>query len=302
MTTSTTATSTLDKRLTEEDVVGELRSGMTIAIGGWASRRKPMSLVRAIARSELTDLTIVAHGGADIGLLCAAGKVRRVVYTFATLDSVALEPHFRRARESGAIENEPLDEGLMHLGLQAAAWRVPFLPTRVGLGSDLLRDNPRLRAVTSPFDDGEELLAMPALQLDAALCHLNRSDARGNAMFLGPDLYWDDLMLQAAPTGGRFISTERIVPTEDLRNEGCYHQMRISRMMVDGVVEAPGGAHFTTCVPDYGRDDTFQQLYAGSARDPEAWASFRAEWVDISETDYQRKRQELAGSAAGNGA
>ena len=278
-----------DKLITEDDVVASLRSGMTIAIGGWGSRRKPMSIVRAICRSSLTDLTVLSHGGPDLGLLCAAGKVRRAIYAFATLDTIPLEPHFRRARESGAISDEPLDEGLVHLGLQAAAWRVPFLPTRVGLGSDLLRDNPTLRSVVSPFDDGEELLAMPAFQLDAALCHLNRSDPRGNAMFLGPDLYWDDLMLQAAPTGGRFISTERVVPTDDLAAEGCLHQLRISRMMVDGVVSAPGGAHFTACAPDYGRDEAFQKAYATSASTPEGWDSFRAEWLDIPEADYQKK-------------
>lgn len=278
-----------DKLLSEDDVVGQLRSGMTIAIGGWGSRRKPMSIVRAIVRSDLRDLTILSHGGPDLGLLCAAGKVKRAIYAFATLDTIPLEPHFRRARESGAITDEPLDEGLVHLGLQAAAWRVPFLPSRVGLGSDLVRDNSTLRTVTSPFDDGEELLAMPAFQLDAALCHLNRSDPRGNAMFLGPDLYWDDLMLQAAPTGGRFISTERVVPTADLAGEGCLHQMRISRMMVDGVVEAPGGAHFTACAPDYGRDEGFQRAYAASAASPEAWAEFRAAWIDIPEADYQKK-------------
>ena len=274
----TTAT-ILDKRITEDEVVGELASGMTIAIGGWASRRKPMSIVRAIARSDLSDLTIVAHGGADLGLLCAAGKVRKAIYTFVTLDSIALEPHFRRARESG-------------LGLQAAAWRVPFLPSRVGLGSDLLRDNHSLRTMSSPFDPADELVAMPALQLDAAVVHLNRSDARGNAMFLGPDLYWDDLMLQAAPTGRRFVSTERVVPTEDLRSEGCIHQLRISRMMVDGVVEAPGGAHFTSCAPDYGRDEAFQAEYAKSAASPEAWEAFRTAWIDLPEADYQRKVQE----------
>ena len=278
-----------EKLLGEEDVVGELRSGMTIAIGGWGSRRKPMSIVRAILRSDLTDLTVLSHGGPDLGLLCAAGKVRKVIYAFATLDTIPLEPHFRRARESGAISDEPLDEGLVHLGLQAAAWRVPFLPTRVGLGSDLVRDNPSLRTVTSPFDDGEELLAMPAFRLDAALCHLNRSDARGNAMYLGPDLYWDDLMLQAAPTGGRFISTERVVPTGQLASEGCLHQLRISRMMVDGVVAAPNGAHFTACAPDYGRDEAFQKAYAASAASPEAWDAFRAEWLDLSEADYQGK-------------
>jgi acyl CoA:acetate/3-ketoacid CoA transferase alpha subunit len=290
------------KLTTEEEVVAELASGMTIAIGGWGSRRKPMSLVRAIARSDLDDLTIVTHGGADLGLLCAAGKVRRAIYAFVTLDSIPLEPHFRKARENETIEDEPLDEGLFHLGLQAAAWRVPFLPSRVGLGSDLLRDNPRLTTIRSPFPadgpdgagEGEELVAMPAFRLDAALCHLNRADARGNAMYLGPDLYWDDLMLQAAPTGRRFISTERVVPTEDLASEGCFHQLRISRMMVDGVVPAPGGAHFTSCQPDYGRDEAFQQQYARSAGSREAWAEFRAAWIDIPEPEYQRKRLEAA--------
>ena len=279
---------TADKTMTPDDVVARLRSGMTIAIGGWASRRKPMALVRAIARSDLGDLTIVTHGGPDLGLLCAAGKVRRAIYAFVSLDTIPLEPHFRAARQSGAIEDEPYDEGLFHLALQAAAWRVPFLPSRAGLGSDLLRDNPKLATFRSPVG-GEELVAVPAFELDAALCHLNRADRRGNAMFLGPDLYWDDLMLQAAPTGGRFISTERIVATADLAAEGCIHQLRVSRMMVDGVVEAPGGAHPTLCDPDYPRDEEAQRAYAASARSPEAWAAFRAEWVDVGEDDYQRK-------------
>ena len=279
---------TSDKTMTPEEVVGRLRSGMTIAIGGWASRRKPMALVRAIARSDLRDLTIVTHGGPDLGLLCAAGKVRRAAYAFVSLDSIPLEPHFRAARQSGAIEDEPYDEGLFHLALQAAAWRIPFLPSRVGLGSDLLRDNPKLATFTSPVG-GDDLVAVPAFELDAALCHLNRADRRGNAMFLGPDLYWDDLMLQAAPTGGRFISVERVVPTEDLAGEGCIHQLRVSRMMVDGVVEAPGGAHFTLCDPDYPRDEEVQRAYAAAARSPEAWDAFRAEWVDIPEDEYRAK-------------
>ena len=39
---------------------------------------------------------------------------------------------------------------------------------------------------------------MPALPLDAALVHLNRADAAGNAQYLGPDPYFDDLFCQAA--------------------------------------------------------------------------------------------------------
>ncbi len=113
-------------------------------------------------------------------------------------------------------------------------------------------------------------------------------------MFLGPDLYWDDLMLQAAPNGGRFISAEKVVDTPDLAGHGTLHQMRISRMMVDGVVEAPGGAHFTLCDPEYPRDEAVQKAYAASAKSPEAWAEFRSEWVDIAEDEYQRKVREAA--------
>ena len=276
-----------DKRVTEADAVAELRSGMTVGFGGWGSRRKPMSVVREILRSDLTDLTVISWGGPDVGILCAAGKVRRLVYAFVSLDSIPLEPHFRAARQSGAIEDEPYDEGMFLLGLQAAAWRVPFLPTRVGLGSDILRDNDRVRMVTSPFDDGEELVAVPALTMDAAFVHMNVSDARGNAMYLGPDPYMDDLFLGAAQQ--RYLSTERIVATEALADQGPPQAMLISRLHVDGVIEAPNGAHFTSCDPDYGRDEAFQKQYAASAKTPEAWADFRSTWLDLSEADYQAK-------------
>src|SRR5436305_13031486 len=101
-----------DKRMTEADVVAELRDGMTIGIGGWGSRRMPMELVRAILRSPLRDLTVVSYGGPDVGMLCRTGKVRRVVFGFVSLDSIPLEPHFRAARESGAIEANEYDEGM----------------------------------------------------------------------------------------------------------------------------------------------------------------------------------------------
>ena len=69
-----------DKRLTLDEMIGELRSGMTVGIGGWGSRRKPMAAVRALLRSDLDDLTVVSYGGPDVGLLCAAGKVKKVVF------------------------------------------------------------------------------------------------------------------------------------------------------------------------------------------------------------------------------
>jgi glutaconate CoA-transferase, subunit A len=274
-----------DKRVTIDDVAAEIRDGMTIGIGGWGSRRKPMALVRAIARSGVRDLTVVSYGGPDVGLLCAAGCVRHVVYAFVSLDSIPLEPHFRSARQSGAVSATELDEGMFLLGLQAAAWRVPFLPTRVGLGSDLFRANPWLKTVTSPYEDAEELVAVKALPLDVALVHMHRADEGGNGQYLNVDPYFDDLFCMAAER--RFMSAERIVATESLLDEGPVQTLRVHRLMVDGVVETPRGAHFTECVPDYGRDEAFQREYAASAKTPELWQAFRAKYVDVSESEYQ---------------
>jgi glutaconate CoA-transferase subunit A len=269
------------KRMTEDEVVAELRSGMTIGIGGWGSRRKPMSLVRAILRSDLKDLTVVSYGGPDVGLLCAAGKASTLVYGFVSLDSIPLEPHFQNARKAGAVRAVEWDEGMVQWGLYAAAARLPFLPTRAGLGSDVMRVNPDLKTVKSPYGD-EELLAVPALHLDAALVHLNVADERGNAAFHGPDLYFDDLFCQAAEKA--YLSCERIVATDDL---GELTRKRIARWMVAGVVEAPNGAHFTSCDPDYPRDEVFQKEYATAAKDPDLWAAFEERFLSGDEASYQ---------------
>lgn len=271
--------------MTHEEVIAELSSGMTIGIGGWGSRRKPMSLVRAILRSELTDLTVVTYGGPDAGLLCAAGKVRRLVYGFVSLDSIALDPHFRAVRQAGSIEVTEYDEGMLQWGLYAAGIRVPFLPTRAGLGSDVMTVNPELKTVKDPYGD-EELVAVPAIHLDAALVHMNRADQHGNAQFLGPDPYFDDLYCMAADRA--YVSCEKIVPTAEMSANAHPATMKISRLMVRGVVEAPNGAHFTSCVPDYGRDEKFQREYATAAGDPVTWGEFTRRYLSGNEDDYQR--------------
>ena len=276
-----------DKRMTIDEVVAQLEDGMTIGIGGWGPRRKPMALVRAILRSDLKDLTIVSWGGADVGLLLRTGKVSKLVYAFVSLDSVPLEPNFQRARQAGAIaEVVELDEGMFQTGLRAAAQRLPFLPMRAGLGSDVMVNNPWLRTVTSPYDDGQELVAVPALELDVALVHLNRADAHGNATYLGPDPYFDDLFCMAADRA--FLSCEQVVDTAGLTVDAPVQRLLISRMMVDGVVETPNGAHFTTCTPDYERDEKFQKAYAAAAAGTdEEWAAFADRFLAGDEDAYQ---------------
>jgi glutaconate CoA-transferase subunit A len=215
-----------DKRTTADDAASHLADGMTIGIGGWGSRRKPMALVRALLRSPVKDLTVVSFAGPDLGMLCAAGKVKRAVFGFASLDSIPLEPYFRLARQAGAIEASEIDEGMLQWGLYAAGLRLPFLPTRAGLG---------------------------------------------------PDPYFDDLFCMAATH--RFVSCERVVPTEELLSNGPVQTLRVHRGMVDAVIEAPRGASFTSCEPDYPRDEATQRAYAASAQQPGGWDAFRMRFL-----------------------
>jgi glutaconate CoA-transferase subunit A len=291
-----------DKRTTLDDAVSQVRSGMTVGIGGWGSRRKPMAFVRALLRTDVTDLTLVTYGGPDVGLLCSAGKVKRVYYGFVSLDSPPFyDPWFAKARSGGALEAREMDEGMLRCGLQAAAQRLPFLPIRAGLGSSVLDFwEGELKTVTSPYPapggGHETLLAMPALNLDAAFVHLNLGDVRGNAAYTGIDPYFDDLFLMAAQR--RYLSVERIVSTEELVKAVPPQALLVNRMMVDGVVEAPGGSHFTTAAPDYGRDEKFQRHYAEAAATEEGWQTFVQTYLSGGEAEYQAAVRKFAEEAS----
>lgn len=276
----------LDKTLTAAGIVAELRDGMTIGIGGWGPRRKPMALVREILRSPLTDLTVVGYGGTDMGMLCAAGKVRKLIYGFVSLDFIPLEPFFRKAREAGAIQALELDEGQLHWGLRAAAMRLPFLPTRVGLATDqVAKIDPSLRTVTSPYDDGEVLLAMPALKLDVALLHVHRSDRLGNTRLYSPDPFFDEWFARAADRC--FVSCEDLVDHFD-NDEADAKCNPFERNLVTGVVHTPGGAHPSSHVPAYGWDVAHLKRYCAAAETDEGWSQYVAEFLHGNETAYQQ--------------
>lgn len=273
----------IDKSMTIDEIVEQLSDGMTIGIGGWGTRRKPMALIRAIARSNLKNLTVAAYGGPDIGMLAATGKVGRFIFAFATLDHIPNEPHFKAARQAGMPVFE-VDEGMFHWGLRAAAMRLPFLPTRIGDGTSLL-DQPELsQRVTSPFDDGEIFVAMPAIKLDVALLHVHRADKQGNTLTLSPDPFFDELIGRAADKV--YVTTERLVPTPELAMIDNLRFNLLERAQITGVAHAPFGAHPTGSSPDYQLDLEHLKIYAQSASSPIEWERYRAEFLDVNDADY----------------
>jgi glutaconate CoA-transferase subunit A len=157
-----------------------------------------------------------------------------------------------------------IDEGMLQLGLKAAAARLPFAPTRVGFASDVLTTNPDIKTITSPYDDGETLIAMPALPVDVAICHVNEADALGNSRISGPDPFFDEWFCRAAERA--FLTTESLVDTAAFNDPLIALQMPIERSLVHGVALAEYGAHPTSCGPNYGMDISHMREYSAAAK------------------------------------
>ena len=145
--------------MTPDEIVAELRDGMTIGIGGWGSRRKPMALVRAILRSPLRDLTdrVLRGPGRGAARRVGPGAADRHRLRVARLDRA------RAAFQERAAERDRRADraGRGHAALGAARRRppaaVPADPGRPRLG----RDAGQPRAADGP-------LAVPGREHPAA--------------------------------------------------------------------------------------------------------------------------------------
>ncbi len=274
----------INKEMSVRDIVDQMTSGMTIGIAGWGGRRKPMAIVREmVRRDDLADLTIVAYGGCDVGMLASAGKIKKLIFGFVSLDIIPLEQHFRRARQAGELDIMELDEGMLQMGLKAAASRVPFLPIRAGMGTDILTHNPELKTIKSPYADSETFVAMPALKLDIAIGHVNKADKLGNSWIYGPDPFFDEWFCRAAVKA--YLSCEELVDTSDFNSPDMAIKMPIERSLVHGVAHVRCGAHPTSCAPDYGIDVGHLKKYSKAVGD--AFPTYVEDFVsDADHTNY----------------
>ena len=273
----------MDKRMTIDEVIARIPNGGTVAVGGSSISRKPMALVRALARSDRRDLTVIVDvGGPDVDLLLGTGRVAEVIYAFVGFEVLGLAPHFRRARQTEAVKFQEWTEYTVMAGLDAKIKRVPFMPTHATLGTDVLSVNPSFKEIEDPFGS-QPLVAIPALTPDVALIHVNYADVQGNAVILG-DGHVDVLCAKAAKE--TFVSCERILSSQELQRFG--RDVQILRVYTRGVVEVPWGAHPTGCAPDYRTDLRHLEDYLKAAASEDGWRRYETEFVQVDHDQYLR--------------
>ncbi len=264
----------LDKQISPRQAVSLIKNGDTVIFGGWGASRKPMAIVREIVRSDLRDLTIISVGGLDADLLISANKVKKVIYAYLGYQQIpGMSGNCRRVRQDGSVEMVELSEGMFVLGLRAAAEGLPLMPTRSGLGTDVLTVNPDIKTIVCPYT-GATLVAMPALRGNVTFLHVNAASPSGYGQIKG-DIWLDRLMARASSK--TIISTEQVGSLDELKED--RHTIQLLRLWVDGVVEIPYGAHPTNCFPKYGIDQEKLNEYTHASTTPDSSAAYLDKYV-----------------------
>jgi len=208
--------------------------------------------------------------------LIGAGCVRRLVFSWAGNPGAGPLHALRRSVEQGVPNSIELEE-YSHFGmvarLAAGAAKLPFYPLRNYQGSDLPRVNPLIKTVTCPFT-GEELAAVPALNPDTAIIHVQRADENGNAHVWGLMGVQKEAAFAALKT---IVVAEEIVPESVIRSDP--NRTLIPGLVVDAVVHEPFGCHPSYAQGYYDRDNDFYVRWRELSQDIKKFNSYLDEWV-----------------------
>jgi glutaconate CoA-transferase, subunit A len=281
-----------DKLMTAEEAVRKfIKNGAQVALGGFTINRNPMGLVYEMIRQNIRDLHLVCHSnGQALDILIGAGCVRRVEIAYGGNGRFAPTCiRFRKAIEEGIIQFEDYSNYQMSLRFLAGALGIPFIPTKSGLGTDLLRVegfSPEVRrerkvaskkfvTMQNPFRNGDDtVVLLPALTPDVALLHAQYVGEDGTVRIKG--LTFADVE-QAKSADVVIVSCEEIVPRDFIRMDP--DQNCLPPFLVDAIVKFPYGAHPTACAYFYDYDVSHLNLYKEVVKDDQRFRRYLDEWV-----------------------
>jgi glutaconate CoA-transferase, subunit A len=267
-----------DKRLSMSAAVAQfVPDGSSVAIEGFTAFIC-FAAAHEIIRQRKQDLTLIRMTPDLIyDQMIAAGVASKLVFSYLGNPGVGSLHAIRRAVEKGIPRPLAIEE-YTHFGMVgrylAGASRLPFFPLRSYRGSEMVDVNDRVRFVTSPYDDGEEIAVVPPINPDVAIIHAQRADAAGNTQL------WGLLGMQKEVA---FAARHVVVVVEEMVDEAVIrhdpNRTVIPGLVVDAVVHEPYGAHPSYVQGAYDRDNRFYLEWEDISRDQAATEAWLDEWV-----------------------
>ena len=246
------------KLMSLEDAISTyVQDGDLVGFGGLSFWRKSISGCREIIRQNKKNLTICTFvGGMEIDMLVGGGCVSEVKSCFVGMEMFGMAPHYRNAVESGSIKVSEETEASIALGLKASYLKVPFMPLKGIIGTDIPKVRNDIKQFEDPLGSGTELIALPKIDLDVAILHVPYADEFGNGNIAGAVWMDDDMAKTAKKT---IITCEKLVELEDIIHSPGKAQLPMQT--TSAVVKVPFGAHPTSTYPLYTFDALHIQTY-----------------------------------------
>jgi glutaconate CoA-transferase subunit A len=235
-----------------EEAAGLVNNGALVTFGGATFSRAPMEFVRELVRQGKKDLSLIDREPAmDFDLLIGAGCVAKVRTGMLAFEVFGMAPNFRKKSEKGEIVTKEGACQPIIAGFRAAAMGLPSLPIKGMLGSDLLTISEVIgsqKEFKDPFTD-ETMIAVRAIEPDAAVIHAQKADEYGNVRIEGP--FYEDV-IKAKAAKKVIVTVEELIPNSEIRR--MPEATTIPHFIVDAVVETPKGAYPCSCFNYYDAD------------------------------------------------
>ena len=251
-------------------IAGNLHDGDTVAFEGF-SHLIPHAAAHETIRQGKSDLTLVRMTPDIIyDQLIGMGVAKKLVFSYIGNPGVGRLHRILDSMANGwprRIETLEHSHAAMANAYEAGATGLPFAVFRGYIGNDLPSVNASVATVTCPFS-GEELAAVPAIQLDVAIIHAQRASARGDVLIEGIT----GVQKEAALAAKRVVVTvEEVVPDfAGVHPNACI----LPHWMVNAVAVVQGGAHPSYAHGYYARDNGYYVAWdaISSSRDGfQAW-------------------------------
>lgn len=256
-----------------DGVAAVVRDGDSIALEGF-THLIPFAAGHEVLRQGRRDLEVIRMTP-DIlyDQMIGMGAVRKLVFSYGGNPGVGSLHRFRDAIENGWPRPVELEEH-SHAGMAnryaAGAARLPFAVMRGYVGTDLV-SHTSVKPIVCPFT-GEDLVAVPALNPDAAIVHAQEADRRGNVQIWGIPGVQKEAVLAASRS---LVTVERIVEELQPRPAGVV----IPGWTIDVVAEAPGGSQPSYSLGITTRDNDFYRFWDGLSRDRDDFLNWMEENV-----------------------
>jgi glutaconate CoA-transferase subunit A len=264
-----------------EAVAGVVRDGDTVALEGF-THLIPFAAGHEIIRQRRRGLTLVRMTPDVIyDQLIGAGCASKLIFSWGGNPGVGSLHRFRDAVQNGwpvPLEIEEHSHAGMANRYVAAAAGLPFAVLRGYVGTSLPEHTATISPITCPFT-GEELTAVQALQLDAAVIHAQRADRQGNVQMWGITGVQKEAVLAA----DRALATvEEIVHELEPRPGAVV----LPSWVVTCVAEVPRGAHPSYAQDYYERDNEHYKAWDPIGRDRERFTAWLED--EILQTEGSR--------------